>query len=193
MRWAALIHVGEVDFCQDAAAAIAAAVAAGLRPGVGAPEAFAVALGTLRPVSGDRMRALIDEALDLAGFSADYNEFRQVYQSGRRQWIMCDSRETVPAAFGLALLAGGDLVRGVGPRRISAGMPTLSPAWWVLFVGPFRGPRRCQRPGWPGWETRPWARRWGWPQTWPGRRGKAASYLEELGTVPGLVTGAGSD
>ncbi len=65
---AALIHVGEVDFCQDAAAAIAAAVAAGLRPGVEAPEAFAVAMGTLRPVSGDRMRALIGEALDLAGF-----------------------------------------------------------------------------------------------------------------------------
>jgi ADP-ribosylglycohydrolase len=34
---AGLIHVGEVDFCQDAAAAVAAAVAAGLRPGVEVP------------------------------------------------------------------------------------------------------------------------------------------------------------
>ena len=34
---ASLIHVGEVDFCQDAAAAIAAAVAAGMRPGTGVP------------------------------------------------------------------------------------------------------------------------------------------------------------
>ena len=56
---AALIHVGEVDFCQDAAAAMAAAVAAGLRPGVSLREAFANALPTLRPISGNHMRELI--------------------------------------------------------------------------------------------------------------------------------------
>ena len=191
---AALIHVGEVDFCQDAAAAIAAAVAAGLRPGVEAPEAFAVAMGALRPVSGDRMRALIGEALDLAGSSAGYNEFRRVYHSGCRQTIMCDSRETVPAAFGLALLAGGDLVRGVEyAANFGRDADTIA-----SMVGALCGAVQGTSP---------------LPETWVARlgdeamgsaknlatnlagaaRAKAACYLEELGTVPGLVTGAGSD
>ena len=49
---AGLIHVGEVDFCQDAAAAVAAAVAAGLRPGTSAARGAREALTTLASVSG---------------------------------------------------------------------------------------------------------------------------------------------
>ena len=110
---AALIHVGEVDFCQDAAAAVAAAVAAALRPGVSLRKAFADALPTLRPISGNHMCELIASALEMAEAADSYEAFRQQYHGRCRQTVMCDSRETVPAAFALALLAGGDMLRGV--------------------------------------------------------------------------------
>jgi ADP-ribosylglycohydrolase len=110
---AALIHVGEVDFCQDAAAAVAAAVAAGLRPGSTVDGACTEALTVLHPVSGATMRELITEAVGLAGEVTGYEEYRDRYHARFRRDIVCDSRETVPAAFGLAVLAGGDLQRAV--------------------------------------------------------------------------------
>jgi ADP-ribosylglycohydrolase len=110
---AALIHVGEVDFCQDAAAAIAAGVAAALRPDTGVAEACAEAMAALQPSSGSLMRELISAAAALAGEASGYEEFRDRYVARFRQPIACDSRETVPAVFGLAICAGGDLKRGV--------------------------------------------------------------------------------
>jgi ADP-ribosylglycohydrolase len=191
---AALIHVGEVDFCQDAAAAIAAAVAAGLRPGVEAGEAFAAALASLRPVSGNRMRALIGEALELAGSSGGYNDFRQAYHSGWRQSIMCDSRETVPAAFGLALLAGGDLVRAVEyAANFGRDADTIA-----SMVGALCGALQGTLP-----LPADWVARLGDEATGSAMdlatnlagaaRVKAACYLKELGTVPGLDTSTGSE
>jgi ADP-ribosylglycohydrolase len=110
---AALIHVGEVDFCQDGAAAVAAAVAAGVRPDSDVGEACAEALAALHPASGTQMRDLISTAVDEANDVAGYEEFRERYHAGFRQEIACDSRETVPAAFALTALARGDLRRGV--------------------------------------------------------------------------------
>ncbi len=110
---AALIHVGEVDFCQDAAAAVAAAVAAGLRPGTTVNDACREALSAVHPVSGAPMRDLISEAVTLAGDVSGYDEFRERYHGRFRQSIPCDSRETVPAAFGLAVLAGGRLPEAI--------------------------------------------------------------------------------
>jgi ADP-ribosylglycohydrolase len=110
---AALIHVGEVDFCQDAAAAVAAAVAIGLRPGTTVIDACRVALTMLHPVSGAPMRDLIGEAVALAGDAPGYEEFRARYYERFLQDIMCDSRETVPAAFALATLADGRLPEAV--------------------------------------------------------------------------------
>ena len=49
---AALIHVGEVDFCQDGAAAVAAAVAVGVRPD--ADVADCLRRGAGRAPSGER-------------------------------------------------------------------------------------------------------------------------------------------
>lgn len=109
----ALIHVGEVDFCQDAAAAIAAAVAAGLRPGTGMDQARGEALAALRPASGALMRDLIAEVVTEAGDASGYETFRRGYAARFGRPIACDSRETVPAAFALATLADGDLRRGV--------------------------------------------------------------------------------
>jgi ADP-ribosylglycohydrolase len=110
---AALIHVGEADFCQDAAAAVAAAVAAGLRPGTSASDACSDALSAINPVSGAQMRDLIGKAVSLACDASSYDEFRKRYQERFHQSISCDSRETVPAAFALAVLSNGRLPEAV--------------------------------------------------------------------------------
>ena len=110
---AALIHVGEVDFCQDGAAAVAAGVAAGLRAGAEVGDVYEEAMAALHPTSGEEMRGLIAAAVDLAREAGSYEGFRDRYHAGFRQRIACDSRETVPAAFALATLAAGDLRRGV--------------------------------------------------------------------------------
>jgi ADP-ribosylglycohydrolase len=110
---AALIHVGEVDFCQDAAAAVAAGVAAGLRPGATAAEACEEALAALHRTSGEPMRHLIADAVALADEASGYEEFRERYHAGFQRRIFCDSRETVPAVFALTTLAGGDVRQGV--------------------------------------------------------------------------------
>lgn len=150
---AALIHVGEVDFCQDAAAAVAAAVAAGLRPGVTVRDACAEALVVLHPMSGGAMLELISEAVAQAGEASGYEEFRERYLSRFRRHILCDSRETVPAAFALATLAGSDLRRGVelaanfgrdtdtiatmtGALCGAVGGPEAIPEAWIAKLGP---------------------------------------------------------
>jgi ADP-ribosylglycohydrolase len=150
---AALIHVGEVDFCQDAAAAVAAAVAAGLRPDTTASDVCTEALAALHPVSGAPMRDLISDAVVLAGEVSGYEELRERYHAGFGRHIFCDSRETVPAAFALATLAGGDVRRGVefaanfgrdtdtiatmtGALCGAIGGPDAIPETWIIALGP---------------------------------------------------------
>jgi ADP-ribosylglycohydrolase len=187
---AGLIHVGEVDFCQDAAAVIAAAVAVGLRPGVGISEACAIALRSLHPVSGGCMRSLIDDALSLVSSCSDYREFRDRYHAGRRQTILCDARETVPAAVALAVLAEGQLLRAVeyganfgrdadtiasmaGALCGAVGEAQPLPAAWTDRLGP---------------EAMGSAVRLA-EDLATAARAKATRYLQDLETVPGLVIG----
>jgi ADP-ribosylglycohydrolase len=150
---AGLIHVGEVDFCQDAAAAVAAAVAVGLRPGTSVADARDEALTTLHPTSGAPMRELIQDAVGEAKAASGYEEFRERYLQRFRRPIACDSRETVPAAFALMTLAEGDLRRGVelaanfgrdtdtiatmtGALCGAIGGPDTIPEAWLAALGP---------------------------------------------------------
>jgi ADP-ribosylglycohydrolase len=150
---AALIHVGEVDFCQDAAAAIAAAVAVGLRPGIGVADAIDEALLALHPTSGAPMRGWILDAVAEAATAPSDEEFRERYLQRFRRPIACDSRETVPAAFALTVLAEGDLRRGVelaanfgrdtdtiatmtGALCGAIGPPDAIPEAWLATLGP---------------------------------------------------------
>lgn len=110
---AGLIHTGEVGFCQDAAAAIAAAVAAALAPQATIAGSVDAATVYLAPISGELMRGLILEALALARSTGEYKAFRSAYQARFRQTIACDSRETVPATLAICLLAEGDPVRAI--------------------------------------------------------------------------------
>lgn len=150
---AALIHVGEVDFCQDAAAAMAAAVAVGLRPGTSVADVRDEALRALHPTSGALMRELIRDAVAEAEDASGYEEFRERYLRRFRRTIACDSRETVPAVFALTTLAEGDVRRGVelaanfgrdtdtiatmtGALCGAIGGPDAIPNTWLAALGP---------------------------------------------------------
>ncbi|QPF83637.1 ADP-ribosylglycohydrolase family protein [Bradyrhizobium genosp. L] len=108
MEIASLLHVTDVAFCQDGAAAIAAAVAEALMPEATVGSVLAASTAHLKPWSGRDMLALIAAALELADQAADYRTFRERYHATFRQRIACDSRETVPAALAIVHLAKGD-------------------------------------------------------------------------------------
>ncbi|HZO31520.1 MAG TPA: ADP-ribosylglycohydrolase family protein, partial [Chloroflexota bacterium] len=108
-----LIHTGAVGFCQDGAAAVAAAVAEAMRQGSTLANVLDAGTAYLKPTSGALMRGLILDALSLARESGEYTAFRAAYHAQFRQTIACDSRETIPATFAICLLAGGDPVQAV--------------------------------------------------------------------------------
>jgi len=150
---AALIHVGEVDYCQDAAAAVAAAVAAGLRPGAVVSEACAIALGTLHPVSGGLMRALIGDALELAASSASYEEFRASYHaSGARRLCVTRARPRPPPLPWPCWLTATSPAPSSTERTL-AGTRTRSPAWPVPCAGRSAVPGHCLRRGSSAWAS----------------------------------------
>jgi ADP-ribosylglycohydrolase len=105
---ASLVHVTENAFCQDGAAAIAAAIAVALAPKATVETVLQAALHSLRGWSAEEMRRLVVAALDLARASKDFRAFRSEYHKRFRQAVICDSRETVPAALAIVLLAEGD-------------------------------------------------------------------------------------
>lgn len=112
MELASLLHIDDVAYCQDGAAAIAAAVASALG-GASVDEVIAASTAYIKPWSGDEMLTRIRKACDIARSTGDYKRFRAAYHAEFRVRIMCDSRETVPAAIALTLLAKGDAVTSV--------------------------------------------------------------------------------
>lgn len=108
MEIASLLHVTDLAFCQDGAAAIAAAVAEALMPESTVESVLKASTAHLKPWSGKEMLSLIAAAVELAGEAADYKMFRERYHAKFRRQIACDSRETVPAALAIVRLAGGD-------------------------------------------------------------------------------------
>jgi ADP-ribosylglycohydrolase len=105
---ASLVHVTHVAFCQDGAAAVASAIAAAFLPGATVDSVLEAAVDSIKPWSGAEMRALITEVVDLAKSSQDYKTFRKAFQESYCKPVICDSRETVPAALAMVWLAGGD-------------------------------------------------------------------------------------
>lgn len=103
-----LIHTGDVAFCQDGAAAIAAAVAASFPADATIESVLEAAVRYLKPTSGAEVRTLIEQAIDLAAVSSDYHAFRTAYHAEFRRAIACDTRETVPATLALCYLAKGN-------------------------------------------------------------------------------------
>jgi ADP-ribosylglycohydrolase len=108
MEIASLIHVTDVAFCQDGAAAIAAAVAEALVVGSTVDAVLQASIDHIKPWSGGEMLSLIKRAIEVARETVDYKEFRKRYHGEFRRSIACDSRETVPATLAIVLLANGD-------------------------------------------------------------------------------------
>src|ERR1700761_8400982 len=108
MEIASLIHVTNVAFCQDGAAAVAAAIAEALVVGSTVEAVLKASTSYIKPWSGGEMLSLIVAAQDLAHAAVDYRTFRERYHQKFRQPIACDSRETVPAALAIVWLAKGD-------------------------------------------------------------------------------------
>jgi len=103
-----LIHTGDVSFCQDGAAAIAAAVAEALSRTSSLTSLLEAGTSYLKPQSGLEVRELIERALELARQEGEYRAFRAAYHETFRRRVGCDTRETVPAVFGLCYLADGN-------------------------------------------------------------------------------------
>jgi ADP-ribosylglycohydrolase len=110
---AGLIHVQDVDHCTDAAAAVAVAVASAFTADASIRNAVGAALEAIRPTSGRPMATMISEAIALAEDAGSYVDFRKRYHARFLRPILCDSLETVPAAFALSVLAEGDLATAV--------------------------------------------------------------------------------
>lgn len=118
---ASVIHE---EYSLDAAAAVAAGVAAGMAAGSTAETVTDAAIGCID--EGADMRELIERAVALARECKDYKLFRQrFYETCLFPWPQVDlagqnpvpegfydtaePRETVPAAFGLLALVGGNV------------------------------------------------------------------------------------
>jgi ADP-ribosylglycohydrolase len=113
---ASLIHVHDVSFCQDGAAALAAATAEAFRPGATIQSVLDASTSYLERTSGREMLDRIEAALALARETGNYRAFRSAaYAQPERFFcrITCDSRETVPLTLALFHLADGDVERCV--------------------------------------------------------------------------------
>ena len=113
---AGLIHVHDVGFCQDGAAAMAAAVAEAFKPGAGRDSVVEAALAAIIPWSGEELGGLVADIMEVARAKCDYKAFRtEVYarQDHFFKRITCDSRETIPITLALCWLADGDVEQSV--------------------------------------------------------------------------------
>ena len=113
---ASLIHTQDAAFCQDGAAAIAAAVAEAMNPAASVESVLRACVRHIDTKSGKEMVDLITRFLSEAKSSGDFPSFRKrIYDDADEyfQPLACDSRETVPLAFALLALAAGELEKSV--------------------------------------------------------------------------------
>jgi len=111
-----LIHVHDVGFCQDGAAAIATAVAAAFVPDTDIDAVIAAAIEAIIPNSGAEMRSRIARVLDLADEAGTFEAFcTALYARGDEMFcrIICDSRETIPLTLAVLKLAEGEVAQAV--------------------------------------------------------------------------------
>ena len=102
------------NFCRDGACAMAAAVAEAFSPRASVDSILDAAARYLPDRSAQVMREALAATLALARDSGDYFEFRQRFHAQVPATMhFTDSRETVPVALALVLLAQGDTEQAV--------------------------------------------------------------------------------
>ena len=113
---ATLMHVYDVGFCQDGAAAVTAAVAAACRTDATVASVLDAAVDVILPVSGAEMADLIRQARQLAADTGDFDRFRAEVCGNGDRWLRTlpgDPRETVPVALAIFALAAGDVRQAI--------------------------------------------------------------------------------
>ena len=113
---ATLLHLYDVGFCQDGAAAVAAAVAAACRKDATVASVLDAAVDVILPVSGAEMADLIRQARQLAADTGDFDGFRAEVCGIGDRWLRTlpvDPRETVPVALAIVSLTGGDVQQAI--------------------------------------------------------------------------------
>jgi ADP-ribosylglycohydrolase len=113
---ASLIHIHDVAFCQDGAAAMAAAVAEAFKPDATVDSIVNAAIESIIPISGGEILGLIKGVLDLARSTGDFKTFREEMYENKGKYfrpITCDSRETIPLTIALFYLADGDFEKSI--------------------------------------------------------------------------------
>lgn len=113
---ASLIHIHDVSFCQDAAAAVAASIAEAFKPDATVESMLVAATAFLDPLSGKEMKERIERVVELAIETNDFKAFRNMVYEDREKFferLICDSRETAPLTFALFALSGGDFEKAV--------------------------------------------------------------------------------
>src|SRR5258708_11432991 len=96
MEIASLLHVTNVAFCQDRAAAIAAAISGALVAGSTVDAVLNASTIYIKPCIGCEMLSLIGGAQDLARAAAGSKTFRDRYHQKFRQALPSGSLATVP-------------------------------------------------------------------------------------------------
>lgn len=110
---AGLIHAGPSGFCRDAACAVAAAIAEGIKPDATVESVVDASAKYLHPTSAAVMRDEIARNIAAARKAGSYEVYRDWFYQNCLRDIISDSRETVPCALALFLLAEGDVERCV--------------------------------------------------------------------------------
>lgn len=111
-----LMHVYDVGFCQDGAAAVAAAVAAACRTDATVASVLDAAVDVILPLSGAEMADLIRQARQLAEEAGDFDRFLDEICGSGDRWLRTlpgDPRETVPVALAIFSLTGGDVQQAI--------------------------------------------------------------------------------
>jgi ADP-ribosylglycohydrolase len=111
---ASLVHPPEMAFCREAAAAVAAIIAELMDADHDIVSGIENGLRSVWCSRKDGDLATdIGRAIGLAHASSGFTEFRERYRGLFRRDVQCDSRETVPAAVALAVLAEGRVEEAV--------------------------------------------------------------------------------
>ena len=114
---ASLLHLYDVGFCQDAAAAVAAAVAAACRKDATVTSVLDAAVDVILPISGTEMADLIGRARRLADAAGDFESLRdEICRRRRDEWLRplaVDPRETVPVALAIFAFTRGNVQQSI--------------------------------------------------------------------------------
>ena len=113
---AGLIHIHDVGFCQDGAAAMAASVAEAFKPDATLDSVVEASTRYLLKLSGAEVRGMIDRTVGVARKTGEFKAFRKAIYDDSGSFfrsIACDSRETVPLTVALFYLAQGDVEKCV--------------------------------------------------------------------------------